>query len=54
MVKIVSGGGGVFKTDKRIFHKFMQGYLLVFKIGKTVSCGNDILKQATECLATAT
>ena len=44
MVKIVSGGGGVFKTDKRIFHKFMQGYLLVFKIGKTVSCGNDILK----------
>lgn len=34
VVKIVSGGGGVFKTDKRIFHKFMQGYLLVFKIGK--------------------
>ena len=44
MVKIVSGGGGVFKTDKRIFHKLMQGYLLVFKIGKTVSCGNDIPK----------
>lgn len=30
MVKIVSGGGGVFKTDKRIFHELMQGYVFVF------------------------